>query len=393
MSCVREFAITHQRHIVQIALNARFLLPNELEGVGWFTYEIARRLVEQHPEHEFLFFFDRKPDPRFIFGKNVQFVVLFPPARMPVLWWWWFEISVARALKKYQADVFVSFDGYCSLRATTPTVLVLHDLAYLHLPKHVPKKVLRYYTRYIPRFLQRADRIVTVSEFSKQDIIQQFTIEPAKIAVAYNGCKPTFQPLTEAEKQAVQIQYSNGQPYFLYVGAVHPRKNVHRLIQAFDQFKQLTQSATKLLIGGRFAWQTGAVKNAYDHALFKNDIVLLGYVPDAELPRITGAALGLAYVSLFEGFGVPLLEAMHAEVPIITSNVSSMPEVAGEAALLVNPENTDEIVKAMQELYESATLRRDLIAKGKIQRKKFTWERAAAVVWESVSYGSSHRIF
>ncbi len=369
---------------MRIAINTRFLLKNQLEGVGWFTFEITKRLVQRYPEHKFIFFFDRRYEPEYLFGENVTPVVLFPPARMPLLWRWWFEISLPWALKKYQADVLLSFDGYCSLRAKTPTVIVTHDVAYLHMPDHIPPKILRYYQKYTPRFLQRAERIVTVSDYSKNDILQHFQIPADKIAVACNGCKSTFQPLKDADKQAIKADYAEEQDYFLYVGSIHPRKNVHRLIQAFDQFKKNTQSPVKLLIGGRFAWQTGEVKDAYDRANFKNDIQLLGYVSDEELPRLTGAALALVYVSLFEGFGVPLLEAMHCEVPVITSNVSSMPEVAGDATLLVNPYEVPEIANAMQQLYENSDLRQHLVEKGKIQREKFNWEKATDVVWENI---------
>jgi len=370
---------------MRIAVNTRFLLTKKLEGIGWFTYEVVRRLVQAHPEHEFIFLFDRPYDPQFIFGKNVTPVVLFPPARHPVLWLWWFEWSVPRALEKYQADVFLSPDGYCSLRASTPTVMVTHDIAHVHLPGHIPAKFRYYYNFFVPRYLRRAERIVTVSEFSKRDIAQHYEIHNEKITVACNGVREDFQPLSEAEKNAVKQQYADGQDYFFYVGAVHPRKNVHRLILAFDTFKKQTQAPVKLLIGGRFAWQTGEVKAAYDTASCKDDIVFLGYIPDAELPRLMGAALALTYVSLFEGFGVPVLEALHCEVPLLTSNVSSLPEVAGDAGLLVNPLNVEAIANGLQQLYNDTALREKLIAAGKIQREKFTWERAAAIVWDNIS--------
>ncbi len=373
---------------MRIAVNARFLLKDKLEGIGWFTYEVVQRLTQRHPEHEFILFFDRLYHASFVFNKNVMPVVLPPPARHPLLWWWWFEISIPKALKKYKADVFLSPDGYCSLRTKTPTVMVTHDIAYVHTPAYMSALMYRYFQYFVPKFMQRAERIVTVSEYSKQDILQHFKLLPEKVTVAYNGCRTVFQPLHSTAKKEIQTKYAAGQDYFFYVGAVHPRKNVHRLIQAFDQFKIQTQSPIKLLIGGRFAWQTGEVKDAYEQAYFKNDIQLLGYVSDAELPLLTGGALALVYVSLFEGFGVPLLEAMNCDVPIITSNVTSLPEVAGDAALLVNPYDVNEIAKAMQALHENPALRQHLIAKGKIQRKKFTWEKAADVVWESLKSGS-----
>lgn len=369
---------------MRIAVNTRFLLKDRLEGVGWFSYEVMRRLVAAHPEHEFIFFFDRPYDESFIFGKNVTPVVLFPPARHPVLWLWWFEWSIPRALKKYQADVFLSLDGYCSLRSNLPAVMVTHDIAYLHMRRQIPAKFRMYSDLFVPLYLARAERIVTVSDYSKQDILRHFPMPEKKVSTACNGVREVFVPLPEAQKREVRNQYAAGEEYFFYIGSVHPRKNVPRLIQAFDAFKKETQASMKLLIGGRFAWQTGEVKTAYESAQFKNDIIFLGFVPDEELPRLTGAALALTYVSLFEGFGVPILEAMHCDVPVLTSNVSSMPEIAGEAGLLVNPLDVVEIAVGMQQLYENPNLRKHLIEKGKLQRQKFSWEKAAKVVWQNI---------
>ncbi|HMO38799.1 MAG TPA: glycosyltransferase family 1 protein [Saprospiraceae bacterium] len=370
---------------MRIAVNTRFLLKDKLEGIGWFTYEVLRRLVQQYPEHEFIFLFDRPYDASFIFGDNVQPVVLIPPARHPLLWLWWFELSVPRALRQYRADVFLSPDGHCSLRTRMPTVMVTHDIAYAHIPDLIPAKFRWYYRWFLPRHLRRADRIVTVSEYSRQDIARKFELPVAKITVACNAARPDFRPLSAAEKEVARQSYAGGEPYFLYLGSVHPRKNVARLIQAFDAFKQETGAPIKLLIGGRLAWQTEYVQAAHAAAVHQEAIVFLGFVPDAALPRLVGGALALAYVSLFEGFGVPLLEAMHCDVPVITSSVTSMPEVAGQAALLVNPLDVFEIAKAMQNLYESPDLQQELMRQGRIQRERFSWDRAAAVVWQAIN--------
>jgi glycosyltransferase involved in cell wall biosynthesis len=369
---------------MKIAVNTRFLLRDRLEGIGWFTHEVVRRLVEQHPEHQFYLLFDRPYDESFVFGENVEPVVVRPQARHPLLWYWWFERSIPRVLRKIQADVFLSPDGYASLRARTPTVLVTHDLAFEHFPDHVPRLVRRYYRHFIPRYHQRAERIVAVSQFTKSDIERQYGIQGDKISVACNGVRSDFRPLDDALKKAIRNRYTNGKPYFFYLGSVHPRKNVDRLIQAFDRYKQRTQSETQLLIGGRFAWQSKAVKNAYDRARYKDDITFLGFVPENELPLLLGGASALAYVSLFEGFGVPLLEAMHCEAPIITSNAASMREVAGPAGYLVDPTVVDQIAVAMQTLMEFPEKQRALVAAGKTQREKYSWEQAAAVVWREI---------
>lgn len=369
---------------LKIAINTRFLLKNKLEGMGWFTYEVVRHIVQKHPEHEFIFFFDRPFDKEFLFDENVKPVVLFPPARHPFLWVWWFEWSVARALKKYKPDVFLSTDNFLTLRTNVPTVLVTHDIAHHHFPQQIGFLVRKYYQYFVPKFNRKAKRIVAVSEFTKKDVVNAYQISPEKIAVACNGCRERFRPLSEKEKTAIKAKFASGKDYFFYVGAIHPRKNVVRLIAAFDEFKKATSSPMKLLLAGRMAWQTGAVSEILEKVNCKADIVFLGYLDTEDLPKLTGAALASTYVSLFEGFGIPILEAMYCDVPVLTSTISSMPEVAGEAAVLVNPNKMEAIANGMKLLYENADLRKELIEKGRIQRQKFTWERAAEVVYKNI---------
>ncbi|MFK8104479.1 MAG: glycosyltransferase family 4 protein [Saprospiraceae bacterium] len=370
---------------MRIAVNTRFLLKDKLEGIGWVSYELLRRMVAAHPEDEFLFFFDRAYAPEFIFGDNVQAIVLAPPARHPILWFLWFEVALVRALKKYRAEVFLSPDGYCSLRTPTKTVMITHDLAHLHFPDHIPFLVKKYYNYFVPRYLQRAEQIVSVSEFTKQDIIRQYKIAPAKIQVIPNACRADFIPLESSEQEQVRAEYTGGQPYFFYLGAVHPRKNVPKLIKAFDQFKKQNLSTTRLLIGGRFAWQTGLVKTAYEAATHQADIQFLGYLKDEEAARLMASTRCFIYISAFEGFGLPVLEAINCEVPVICSQVSSLPEVAGEAAILVDPYDLTAIADAMQRLSSEAPLREALITQAKQQKLQFSWERSAAQLYDLLS--------
>jgi glycosyltransferase involved in cell wall biosynthesis len=368
---------------LKIAINTRFLLKNKLEGIGRVTYEIVKRLVEQHPEDEFIFFFDRPFDKSFLFGKNVISVVLNPPARHPFLWYWWFEKSIPAALLKYKVDVFLSTDNYLSLNTKVKTVMITHDLAHLYYPHEIPLLVRKFYSYYVPKYLRRADRIIAVSEFTKNDILKHFKIDENKIAVARNACTKIFKPVEEDIKKEVRKKYADNQEYFFYIGSIHPRKNIRRLILAFDQFKEKTKSSIKLLLGGRIAWQTDSIKAAFENAKHKSDISLLGYLNEEELPLILAAAKALTYVSLFEGFGLPILEAMHCDTPVITSNVTSMPEVAGEAALLVNPKAIDEIAKAMEEIQDKVLAQR-LIDAGRAQREKFSWDNSAEIVYQSL---------
>jgi len=369
---------------MKIAVNTRFLLKDKLEGIGWFTYESLKRMVLAHPEHEFHFLFDRKFSDEFIFAKNVVPHVLFPPARHPFLWYAWFEYAVPQALKKIKPDVFLSTDGYLSLSVKTPQVLVIHDLAFEHFSNHVDWLTLRYYKYFVPRFAKHATRIATVSEFTKQDVIEKYKIADGKIDVTHNGGNEIFKSLAAAEQKLIREKISGGAPYFIYAGAVHPRKNVNRLFLAFDSFKEKYGGNFKLIIAGRKAWDTDEAMKTYERMKYKHDVIFLGHLRLNELAQVLASATALTYVSLFEGFGIPIVEAMNAGVPVITSNVSSMPEVAGDATLIVNPFSVEEIENAMVKMATDETLRKNLIAKGNMQKQKFSWDLTAERLYDCV---------
>ena len=367
---------------MRIAVNTRFLLPGKLEGIGWYTHELVRRMVAAHPEDEFYFFFDRPFDPAFVYAGNVVPVVLPPKTRQPLAWYAWFEWSVPRALRRYGADVFFSPDGYTSLRTKTPCVMTVHDLIPLQHPEQVRWWARDYYRWFIPWYIRRADHLIAVSGYTKQVIVDLLGIAPLKISVVYNGCRDVFQPLSKPEKQVVQHEFAGGQEYFFYTGAIHPRKNIPRLIRAFDRFKQRSGAPVKLLLAGRFAWQTGDVKTAFNQAHHRPDIHFLGYVPDVELTRLMASALALTYLSTNEGFGMPLLEAMNAGIPVMTANTSCLPEIAGGAALLVDPNSEQDIADALEILYRDSALRTDLIEKGRRRRSDFSWDAAAEQLYD-----------
>jgi glycosyltransferase involved in cell wall biosynthesis len=228
----------------------------------------------------------------------------------------------------------------------------------------------------MPRFAAKAARIATVSEFSKQDIVKHYSIASDKIDVVYNGAKEVYRPVTDQVKQQVKARLTSGLNYFIYVGSIHPRKNVKNLLLAFEQFKLQTNSDFKLLIVGRKAWDYEDVDAAYASMKFSSDVIFAGHVPPQDLSNIMASAYAMVYVSLFEGFGIPIIEAMSCDVPVITSNTTSMPEAAGEAALLVTPASVKEIADAMKALLNES-LRASLIENGRTQIKKFSWELTA----------------
>lgn len=367
---------------MRIAVNTRLLIKGKLEGIGWFTHQTLDRIVRQHPEHEFIFFFDRPYDPSFVFAPNVTPVVVGPQARHPILFYIWFEWSIPYMLRKYKADLFLSQDGFLSLSTKVPTCLVIHDLAFEHYPEHFTLAHLFYWKHYSPRFAKKAKRIATVSTFSKEDISRKYSIAPENIDVVYNGAHEEYRPLNWEEREIIKKEYADGCEYFVFAGALHPRKNIVNLLKAFVAFKKRQRSDMKLVIVGRLAWKYKEVEEMRDTMQFKDDVKWVGYMNVDVLSRVIGGAYALVYASLFEGFGIPILEALQCNVPAIVSNTSSMPEVAGDAALLVDPTDAQDIANKMELLYKDEVLRNKLIAAAPAQVAKFNWDTTATRLWD-----------
>ena len=369
---------------MKIAVNTRLLLKDKLEGIGWFTYESLKRIVLNHPEHTFYFIFDRKHDPQFVFADNVVPVEIFPPARHPYLWYIYFEFSIPRILRKIKPDLFLSTDGWLSLRADVPQVDVIHDLNFEHSQDFLKSKYQNFYTRFFPRYARKAVRIATVSELSKQDIHRFYHIPEEKIDVVYNGSNAVYKPLSEEEQASVRQQYADGCRYFLFVSAIHKRKNLANILRAFERYKKEAGDDTRFLVVGARAGKQDDVDEVLRSMTFAQDVRFLGRLSAKELSQVMASALALVYATLFEGFGIPIVEAFNAETAVITSKVTSMPEVAGDAALLVDPYSVEEIAAAMTKLATNETLRQELIQKGRQQRTRFSWDLTAQRLWDCV---------
>jgi glycosyltransferase involved in cell wall biosynthesis len=254
----------------------------------------------------------------------------------------------------------------------TRTVLTVHDLSFLHYPDHFVPKLVRYLSRVVPRSVARADRVLADSEATRNDLTRLMDVAPEKVTVLYSGVDPRFHPEPEpGERERLAARYGIGaRPYVLSVGTVQPRKNYARLIRAFSQLP----GDVELLIGGGRGW---LYEEVLVEAARHERVRMLGFVADADLPALYRGAALFAFPSLYEGFGLPVLEAMACGVPVVCSNVSSLPEVAGEAALLVDPHDEAALTEAMQLGLTDKELRAEMVGQGLEQAAKFTWERAA----------------
>jgi len=376
---------------MRIAVNAIFLQDNKLEGYGHYVKEIFSRITLKHPEHEFIFVFDRPYDTKFIFGPNITPIIVSPPARHALAFKYWYDVKAPLALRPFKPDIWVQPYGFCSLTSKIPQVLIIHDLAFRHYPKFIAWHHRWYYQHYTKKFLQKAKSVVTVSDYSKQDTIQQYKLADKKIDIVYGAAKKDFVPLSWHEKEQVKEGFADGREYFLFTGGIHPRKNLMNLLKAFSLFKKWQHSNMKLLVAGRLAWQYDEITEKLKTYKYRDDVVLLGYLPDEQLARITAAAYALVYPSFFEGFGLPIIEAMQCELPVITSNTGSMPETGGEAALYADPNDPEAIAKQMLRIYKDETLRERLITAGKIQAAKFSWDKAADQLWQIIVSTSEKR--
>ena len=214
--------------------------------------------------------------------------------------------------------------------------------------------------------------------------MERYGVKQEKITVIHNGVNNSYGPVPDAIKNSCRNKYANGSPFFLYVGSLHSRKNIVRLIEAFMIFKNASGSTTKLILAGnKYDW-TPAMEDALNSSEYKDDIILTGRIYQTELINLMGSALALTYVSYFEGFGMPILEAMRSGTPVITSDCTSIPEVAGEAALMVDPFQSEDIASAMAKVETSQKLRHELIEKGAKQVTLFNWDRCAEETWKVI---------
>ncbi|MBO0863323.1 MAG: glycosyltransferase family 4 protein, partial [Chloracidobacterium sp.] len=306
--------------------------------------------------------------------KNFSVILLPPPTplvRVPVyLTYELFRRPVDVLHVQYTAPPF----------CRTPLVVTIHDLAFERMPETFTRRGSFQLKLTVRRTAKRAARIATVSEYSRQDLLNIYKLSPEKVAVTYNGVGTSFSPQPSVPEEAEEIRRRFGvsRDFLLAVGSLQPRKNMVRLIRAYAKLRNEREDfSPQLVIVGRKLWLTSEIFDEVKRQRWADDVILTGYVDDRDLPALYRAARAFVYPSLFEGFGLPPLEAMACGTPVVTSDVSSLPEVAGEAALLIDPNDEQALANALLEIVNDEGLRAELRQKGIAQAKKFTWRDAA----------------
>jgi glycosyltransferase involved in cell wall biosynthesis len=374
---------------MRIAVNTRLITEDQLEEEGYFTKEIFFRLAEQHPEHQFLFFFDRPVSATLSFPHNVTPVVIRPKAYNTLSVRWWFDVKVSLALRRHKADVFISPDGFCSLVTKVPQVLVIKDLIFLHCPQFVPKLRLLFHKRFTARYVAKAKVVATLSEFTKQDIITQYGVPAEKIINVSSAAKAVFKPIEWEEKEQVKEKYAEGCEYFVFVGGANPKRNLMNLLKAFSLFKKRQHTTMKLVVVGAIATDDKDTFEKLETYKFRSAVKLPGNLPDDLLAKVIAGAYALVFPDYFEGFALPVLQAMQSNVPVITSNVSSMPELGGEAALYAEPDDPSDIADQMKLIFKDENLRSRLVKQGETNAANYSWQRSVELMWSAIQQAVS----
>jgi glycosyltransferase involved in cell wall biosynthesis len=369
---------------MKIAINCWVLRNKQLDGIGYFTVNTISRVIKNHPEVEFLILCDKNFTENYFDFPNVVKHPVFPALRHPVLYVWYMEFVLPLFLKKHKPDLMVSMEGFLSLTSGTKQMPAIYDINFEHQPQDLKFLNRLYFRFFFKRFVKKATRIATISNYSKQDIASFYKVSPEKIDNVSCGINGSFDPLTENEITETRLKFSEGKPYFFFVGSMHPRKNIKRLIEAYTLFRTQTASHYKLLLAGAIWWSKSTLEEAFNSSPFKDDIIFTGRLSEEDLKKVLGSAFALSFVPIFEGFGLPIVEAFQSEVPVLCSNTTSMPEVAGDAAVQIDPFNVNDIAAGMEKLFTDDALREQLVKLGNLQKEKFTWDNTAELFWQSI---------
>ena len=369
---------------MKIAVDTRYSENDHPEGYVYFLCEVLKILTKKYPQHEFILIFDRPYSAKFLIDKNVTPVITGPQVSNFLLRKIWYDIKIPPILKKYKIDVFIAANGICSLATKTPQCLIVNDLSFLDFPSLINQADLFFFKRYTLRFLKKANSIVTFSEFVKKKILSRYIINEEKITVVHNGGKEFFHPLQENEKEETKKKYTGKKNYFVYTGAIHPRKNLINLLKAFSVFKKWQKSDWKLVLALSLTRNYKSFANNLKTYKYRDDVILTVCSDEEEIVKLTGSAYALIYPSVWEGSGMQILGAINSHIPVLTSINSSMAEIAGEAALYFNPTEHTDIADKMMLLYKDESQRNRLIEKGKLIAAQYNWEKTADLFWQSI---------
>ncbi|HUP27245.1 MAG TPA: glycosyltransferase family 1 protein [Chloroflexia bacterium] len=342
-------------------------------GVGYYTENLLGSIMRTAPEHDYVLFSNRRiSDGWKQLGTERLYDRRFFPVRAA-----WMQAVLPGSLRDVQPDVCHFTNYLAPLACECPQVVTIYDMTVFITPRYHHFKKLILDRTLIPRVARRADAIITVSNSARNDILRYLKVKRDKVKVIPGAVSPFFRPVTDpVQLDEVRARYNLHQPFILYVGTIEPRKNLVRLIQAFANLKR-NGSPHKLVIVGQQGWQVAPIFDEVERLGLSNEITFTGYAPIEDLPALYTLCEVMAFPSLYEGFGLPVLEAMACGAPVLTSKTSSLVEVASGAAMLVDPLSVDDISHALCRLHAEPDLRAHLREAGLENAARFSWEATA----------------
>lgn len=363
---------------MRIGVDASRTATSQRTGTENYSLEMIKALLCLHDasgaqgrNRSFVLYFNTPPEEELFAGFRDCQTKFIPFPRL------WTHVRLSLEMLVDRPDVLFVPAHVIPVVHPKQSVVTIHDMGHLYYPESYTKSALRYLTWATKHNISSASRIIADSESTKRDIAKRFPEAEAKTMVVYPGISRAFAPVTDPDTlKEIRSKYGIPGEYFLYVGTIHPRKNLERLILAYGSFlKRSRGTKPRLVLAGKKGWlPEGIMRRLHE---IEGEVTITGFVPDADLPALYSGATAVAIPSLFEGFGMPLVEAMACGTPVMTSNSSSMPEIVGEAGLLVDPLDVEEMAEAMFWLWSRPALREELRERGLKRAADFTWEEAA----------------
>ena len=354
-----------------------FALGAKAGGMETYVRNLVRSLATIDPEGDYTLLVRPllSQDPPIAGAEHMRHIVVGSPNRFLRL-----PFAASLALLREQIDI-VHVQIAAPLLFGARIVVTLHDISYERYPQFFTPEIVQKLRVTVPLTLRRAAAVVTDAEFTRQDIVRRYCVPPEKVVVAPLAADPIFRPLHDTARLAeVRARYGTGEHFILCVGTLEPRKNLKTVIEAYVRLRRADATRHRLVLVGQQGWLYDDIFAAARASGYEEDLVFTGYVPDQDLVALFSAADLFVYPSIFEGFGLPVVEALACGTPVVTSNTSSLPEVVGDAALMVDPLDVEELARVTATVLTDAGIRAWLSARGPQQAATFSWERTARIV-------------
>jgi len=362
--------------LTHIGLNAHLLTFSRNyrgAGINSYIYHLLTNLGQIDSGYRYSVFLS---DRRFVDGRLKLYYSRWPTHR-PVVRILWEQLVQPIVLQRRGVDLLHAMAFTGPLVTSCPFVITIYDLSFYHYPEAFRPWNRRYLSFFTALSARRARRVIAISESTKRDVVTRLGVSPDRVDVVYCGVDEIFRPLSPAEVACFRHERALPDRFILFLGTLEPRKNVQTLVRAYAHWRKAERGVPKLVVAGGKGWYYDQIFAEVESLDLTGNVIFPGYVMQQELPLWYNAAELFVYPSRFEGFGLPVLEAMACGTPVITTNVASLPEVAGDATLFVSPDDETGLVKAMRRALSDKALRQEMTTRGLAHSAQFTWARTA----------------